>query len=79
MTNPLYHQVVSITEEYLGPAANRFVTRQISYHFDKAPQELTADDLPKLIEWSKITFGLLTEDRAMVDEFERKLAALVDG
>lgn len=78
MTNPLYHQVVSIAEEYLGPAANRFVSRQITYHFDKAPDELTAEDLPKLIEWATLTLGLLTEDRQVVEEFERKMTALTN-
>ncbi|MDB5178277.1 MAG: hypothetical protein JWN01_220 [Patescibacteria group bacterium] len=76
MTRELYRQVASITEEYLGPAAERFISRQISFHLDKKPQELTADDLPKLTEWTKVTFGLLTEDRHMIDEYTNRMMQL---
>jgi hypothetical protein len=78
MTEQLYHQVVTIAEEYLGPAADRFITRQITFHFDKPPQELTAADIPKLVEWTKVTLGLITEDRQVVEEFTRKMAALAN-
>jgi hypothetical protein len=73
----LYSQVTSITEEYLGPAAERFVSRQISFHLGKQPQELTSADLPKFIEWSRVTLGLLTEDPDIVNEYVRKLNELV--
>ncbi len=77
--NELYRQVVLITEEYLGPAAPRFVARQINFHLGKSPQELVTDDLPKLVEWSKLTLGLLTEDRQVVAQFADKLARLGEG
>jgi hypothetical protein len=74
----LYRQVTDIMEPLLGPAAERFVIRQITSHLGKSPQELTADDLPKLIEWTKVTLGLLTEDRSLIDDYEHKMTALVD-
>ncbi len=73
----LYHQVTSIAEEYLGPAAERFVSRQITFHLGKEPRELASEDLPKLIEWTKITLGLLTEDRTIIDEYALKMNRLV--
>jgi hypothetical protein len=72
----LYNQVTTITEEYLGPAAERFVTRQITFHLGKQPQELRSSDLPKLIEWARVTLALLTEDQTLVDEYARKLNEL---
>jgi hypothetical protein len=77
MTEELYRQVTTITEEYLGPAAERFVSRQITFHLGKEPQELTGEDLPKLIEWTKVTLGLLTEDRTMIEEYALKMNKLV--
>jgi hypothetical protein len=74
----LYDQVIVIMEEYLGPAAERFIARQISFHLHKSPDELTPDDLPKLIEWTKVTLGLLTEDRGLIDEYESRMSKLVD-
>ena len=74
----LYRQVTGIMEPLLGPAAERFVVRQITSHLNKLPQELTSDDLPKLIEWTKITLGLLTEDRQLIDEYEHKMAELAE-
>lgn len=69
-------EVIAITEEYLGPAAERFVNRLSNFHLDKSAAELTSKDLPKLIEWIKVSLGLLTEDRVMVDDCVRKLRKL---
>lgn len=74
MTVLLYDRIVSILEEYLGPAAPRFVARQVSFHLQKAPQDLAAGDLPKLAEWTRVTLNLLTDDRELVEECVRKVA-----
>jgi hypothetical protein len=76
MTTKLYDQITAITEEYLGPAAERFITRQITFHLNKAPHELTLEDIPKLAEWAKITLGMLTEDRQVVDDYGKKMKQL---
>lgn len=76
MTNELFDQVVAITEDYLGPAAPRFVTRQVSFHLGKTPEELEAGDIPKLVEWTKATLALLTDDKSMVQDFAAKVMAL---
>lgn len=72
----LYDQVVIITMDYLGPAAERFISRQIRTHLHKAPDELTHEDLLKLVDWIKIAIALLTEDGKIVDEFTASLKAL---
>ncbi len=77
MTNELFNKVVLITEDYLGPAAPRFVTRQISFHLGKTPEELQAADIPKLVEWTKATLALLTDDKGMVKDFAIKVMELV--
>ena len=77
LTGELYRQVIAITEEYLGPAAERFTGRLISFHLNKAPQELVAEDLPILIDWAKVTLALLTKDRKLVEEYTMKLKDLV--
>ena len=76
MTDELYTKVKAITEEYLGPAAERFVSRQISFHLGKIPEELTSNDLPKFIEWTTLTFNMLTDDRQLVDEYVRRISEL---
>lgn len=73
----LYDQVVDIAEEYLGPAAKRFISRQITFHLDKKPAELTKSDLPKLVEWVKVSLALLTDDKKVVDDCQTKLNALI--
>lgn len=77
-TGELYRQVTEITEEYLGPAAERFIARQISFHLHKSPKDLTAEDLPKLVEWARVTLGLLTEDKRMIAEYTRKIERLAE-
>ena len=47
----VYDQVVRITHVYLGPAADRFIARQVENHLHKPPQDLTKNDLKSLIDW----------------------------
>lgn len=76
MSNELFEKVVAITEEYLGPAAPRFVVRQITFHLGKAPAELVPEDIPKLVEWARATLALLTDDTKIVHDYADKVGAL---
>ncbi len=76
MTASLCNQVIGITEDYLGPAADRFIRRQITFHLDKKPEDLSTSDIPKLAEWVKVSLALLTQDRTMVDKCEKEIMAL---
>ncbi len=67
-----YKEVVKITEEFLGPAAERFVNRQIEFHLDKQPASITADDIPKLQESLRVALGLLVDDKRIVEKAMRK-------
>ena len=78
MTNELFEKVVAITEDYLGPAAPRFVTRQISFHLGKTPEELVDSDIPKLAEWTKATLAMLTDDKAIVKDYTVKILELAN-
>ena len=77
MAAALSEQVIAITQEFLGPASERFINRLVLYHFNKDPRDLTARDLPELTEWVKVSLGLLTADKKLVDDCERKLLKLV--
>jgi hypothetical protein len=72
----LFDQVVDVTEEYLGPAAQRFVARQVSFHLGKNPEELVPNDIPQLVEWSQATLAMLTSDKDMIEEFATKVTEL---
>jgi hypothetical protein len=73
----LTQQVIAITQEYLGPASERFIYRLIRFHLNKEPGQLIKKDIPKLSEWVKVSLGLLTDDRKLVDKCEQSLLALV--
>lgn len=75
-TTDLYEKVVLVTYVYLGPAADRFVARQITNHLHKKPSELASADLPELIDWIHLAMGFLTEDHNMIDEYIDKLQLL---
>jgi hypothetical protein len=72
----LAEQLVAIIQEYLGPAADRFVARLISFHLGKEPSELTAKDIPKISNWIKVSLSLLTEDHLVIDDCEKKILLL---
>ncbi|HET7673420.1 MAG TPA: hypothetical protein VFK11_02840 [Candidatus Saccharimonadales bacterium] len=72
----LRDQVIEITTDYLGPASQRFVDRQITAHLGKAPEELKRSDIPKLIAWMEAVVSLLTHDDEIVKEYINKLTNL---
>ncbi len=76
MESLVYKQAVDITRDYLGPAADRFLSRQIAYHLHKEPHELTSRDIPGLAEWAKVSIAILSEDRKVVDEFSKRIMSL---
>jgi hypothetical protein len=67
--NTVYDQAVHITEPYLGPAASRFVDRQIRNHLHKEPGDLTENDLSQLIHWMRLAISVLTADSHVVNEY----------
>lgn len=72
----LTERVIEVTSDYLGPAARRFVQRQVKVHLNKPLDKLTPEDLPPLADWSKLALGLLTSDKSVVDKFQNDLLAL---
>lgn len=72
----LFDRVVQVTHVYLGPAADRFIIRQIHNHLNKEPEELSKDDLAKLIDWIRIAVSFLTDDSDLVEEYTDELRKL---
>ena len=75
MTN-LYEDVVTITYNYLGPAADRFVARQIRNHLQKDPAELRPKDLRQLIDWIQLAMRLISNDSKTIDRYVADLETL---
>jgi len=72
----LYEQVVQVTHAYLGPAAERFIARQVQNHLHKNPEQLSAEDLSQLIDWIQIAVSLLTDDSDIIEEYIHELRIL---
>ncbi len=71
-----YDQIVSITEDYLGPAAGRFINRQILSHLNKSPEELEKADIPKLAIRIRSGLVVLTRDERVVEEAFHRISAI---
>ena len=74
--NRLYQQILAITEDYLGPAAQRFIDRQIESHFGKRPDQITPKELDALIGWVKISLSMITSNNGAIAEYADRLAKL---
>ena len=72
----LYARVVQTTHIYLGPAADRFIDRQVQNHLNKEPTKLTVADLELLIDWIRVAVSLLTDDAEIVEEYVTQLKRL---
>ncbi len=77
--NQLYESLVEVIEDYLGPAASRFVDRQITFHLGIKPENITTKDLSKLVEWIKVSLALLTDDKKFVDDATARIMALKES
>lgn len=75
----LYDDVVTITYNYLGPAADRFVVRQIRNHLQKDPSELQPKDLRQLIDWIQLAMRLISSDSNAIDHYIADLEALAQS
>lgn len=71
-----YDEVVRVTHVYLGPAADRFIARQVENHLHKNPSQLTPKDLLSLIDWIRVVVALLTDDDEIVEEYIKELKKL---
>jgi hypothetical protein len=74
--NEIYKAIVDISQDYLGPAASRFIDRSIYNHLHKLPEEITTKDLKQLIEWVRVSVAVLTEDATLVTEYVTRLEAI---
>jgi hypothetical protein len=74
----LYARVVRITHIYLGPAADRFIARQVENHLHKDPEKMTSSDLEHLIDWIRVAVSLLTDDSEIVEEYVMQLQRLIE-
>lgn len=71
-----FKQVVSATDDYLGPASERFISRQVEHHLNKQPSELKKKDLPHLIQWIRLAMGLVIDDQQMIEDYIATLRQL---
>ena len=72
----LYDQALKIASQYLGPAADKFLQRQIKAHLSlTTPQAMTAQNVPELAKWCE-TSGALVMDKAKAEEFGKKIRTL---
>jgi hypothetical protein len=65
-----------VSEEFLGPAGERFMRRQISTHLGIDPEDLSKKHLPQLVDWSRLAFAMLTDDEKEVRSFTQSLLEL---
>jgi len=72
----VYRQVVRVSYVYLGPAADRFISRQITHHLQRQPDTLQTTDLPELIDWIRLAMSFLTDDQELVNDYAHRLQAL---
>lgn len=74
--NTLYDQIIAVSEPYLGPVSERFMRRQIETHLKISPEKITEEDIPKLIEWTRLAFAMISRDAKKNEAFMEQLLAL---
>lgn len=75
-TNTLYQKTVKISEDFLGPAGERFIRRQITTHLQIEPEQLEKKHLSELAEWLHAAFAVLTRDVSHVNAYVERIIEL---
>lgn len=75
-TLSLYDKAIRLSEEYLGPAGERFMRRQISTHLGIEPELLKKSHIPQLVTWVSLAFALLTDNAEEQEGFTHSLLSL---
>ena len=71
----LYDNVLNVARPYLGPAAEKFMSQQISRHLTIADQDMAGQHLDELAKWC-FASGRLVMDESKAREFSEKIKAL---
>ncbi len=72
----MYRRVLTITEDYLGPAAPRFLSRLVTNHLGKPAAQITGADLPQLVIWIRLAATVITDDELVVADYIERLEKL---
>ncbi len=75
-SSSVFDEVVAASTVYLGPVAERFMRRQIITHLGVAPEKLKYNEIPQLVDWTKLAFAMLTDNDAHIKSFSEDLLAL---
>lgn len=79
VSRSIKRQLLEVSEDYLGPAAERFLDRQIVTHLHKKPENIVREDIAKLSDWLRLSLALLTKDTELVDEYVHRLSLIAEG
>jgi hypothetical protein len=74
----IYDDIISISEDYFGPAAPRFIKRLVANHLNKQPAQVTSKDLPVLINWIQLSMAMVTDETATINEYINRLCELAE-
>ncbi len=72
---PLFNDVIAMARPYLGPAAEKFVSRQISTHLNVTSDQLGTQHLEELSKWC-FNSGKLVMAEAKAQEFSQKVKSM---
>jgi len=73
--NQLSQKIITLSTDYLGPASERFINRQVVQHLKKDLDTLDLADLQDLSHWVNVSAGLLI-DKARAQELASKITSL---
>ena len=71
----LYDNTVTIAKEYIGPAGQQFIDRQLTTHLNLTPADLNSSNLIELSKWC-FTSGRLIIDSEQAKEFQERIVSL---
>lgn len=71
----LYDNVLNVARPYLGPATEKFISRQIDQHLNTVAQNIATQQLEELANWCLIS-GKLVMDESKAQELSQKVKAL---
>ncbi len=72
-----YEKIVNIVQDYLGPAASRFVDKQLDFHLNRKDKNIRQSEVIRVGEWMRVGLALITQDKKIVEECFSRIEKLV--
>ncbi len=71
-----FSKIVEVIRNYLGPASERFIVRQLDFHLKRKEKVIYESEVERIADWSAVALSMITQDKAMIQRCKKEISGL---